>query len=88
VIANGDSERGGFGHFFDSWFSDVGERVSGGQSEASTAFKIQEWMNIVNYLPYYCVVLLCTRDGIAVVCLFCCEVEETSWSIHAYVSKN
>jgi len=86
VIAN--SKRGGLGHFFDGWFSGVGQRVSGGQSEASTAFKIQEWMNIVNYLPSYCVVLLCTRDSIAVLWLFRCGVEETSWSIHAYVSKN
>jgi len=76
------------GHFFDGRLSGVGQRVSGGQQGASTAFKIEESMNIVNYLPSYCVVLLCTRDGIGDLCLFRRGVEETSWSIHTYLSKN
>ena len=86
VIAN--SQGAEFGPSFDGRFSDVGQTVRSSQSVASRAFKIQEWMNIVNYLPSNCAVLLCTRDSIAVLSLFRCGVEETSCSIHAYPLEN
>jgi len=86
VIANSWGE--GFGPSFDARLSDVGQSVRSGQSVASPAFEIPKWMNIVNYLPSYYAVLLCTRDSIAVLSLFRCGVEETLWSIHAYPSEN